>query len=176
MEYGIFEGSEWLWDNNEQKLYRKLIEYNCKHRYYNHEEFKEVNLKPHKVRCDKYYYEFRICHKIYKLHRLVYYLHNPYWDICDNSSNNIIDHKDGNGLNNSIENLNLVTHQQNNQNRKNTKGYYIHKNYKIVRAYYYKDGKQISKSFNIKKYGYDKALELAKQWREEKVNEFYYKG
>ncbi len=57
------------------------------------------------------------------VHRLVYKLHNPDWDIYDNSTSNYIDHKDRNKLNNNIENLRVLTHQQNQWNRK-CKGYY----------------------------------------------------
>jgi len=69
--------------------------------------------------------EFSVNKKIYrfKLHRLVYWLHNPHWDIYNSSTNNSIDHIDGNTLNNNIENLRLVTHQQNQWNQTRAKGY-----------------------------------------------------
>jgi hypothetical protein len=58
------------------------------------------------------------------LHRLVYWLHNPHWDIFDSSiKNNSIDHIDGDRQNNNIENLRVVTNQENHWNRKNAKGY-----------------------------------------------------
>jgi len=57
------------------------------------------------------------------LHRLVYWLHNRDWDILDPSMENRIDHIDGNKQNNNIENLRVVTHQENNWNRTNAKGY-----------------------------------------------------
>ena len=175
MKYGQFRDSEFLWDNDEQKLFRKLIEPNCKNHHFNNEEFKEVTLKPQKSHCGKgkEYFLFRINRNTYKLHRLVYYLYNQDWNIYDSSMNNFIDHRDGNGLNNRIENLNLVTNQQNTQNRKNAKGYYKEGN--RIMANFMKDGKQIRKSFNINKYGYEKALELAKAWREENTKH-YYKG
>ena len=67
-----------------------------------------------------------INNKKYKYHRVVYFLHNPDWDIHDTCCDNSIDHIDQDKLNNSIENLRVVTHQQNmwNQNRK---GYYFNK-------------------------------------------------
>jgi len=62
-------------------------------------------------------------HSLY-IHRLVYWLHNPEWDIFDSSiKNNSIDHIDGNPLNNNIENLRLVTHQENHFNMTRAKGY-----------------------------------------------------
>jgi len=56
----------------------------------------------------------------------VYYLHNKEWAIDDSSRDNYIDHIDRNKLNNSIENLRVVTHTQNQWNR-NGKGYYFRK-------------------------------------------------
>ena len=57
------------------------------------------------------------CRK-FKVHRVIYYIHNQEWDIYDNSKSNLIDHIDGNGLNNNIENLRVATHQQNMWNTK----------------------------------------------------------
>ena len=59
---------------------------------------------------------------IVKVHRLVYWLHNPKWDIFNSSRDNAIDHIDGNTRNNNIENLRVVTQQQNNWNRTHAKG------------------------------------------------------
>jgi hypothetical protein len=52
----------------------------------------------------------------YLHHRIVYYAHNPDWDINDTSNNNHIDHIDGDRLNNQITNLRVVTQAENNQN------------------------------------------------------------
>ena len=67
-----------------------------------------------------------INNKQYLYHRVVYYLHNKEWAIDDSSRDNYIDHIDRNKLNNSIENLRVVTHTQNQWNR-NGKGYYFRK-------------------------------------------------
>ena len=56
-------------------------------------------------------------------HRIVYLLYNPDWDILDNSHDKSIDHIDRDKLNNSIDNLRVVNHQQNHWNRGNVKGY-----------------------------------------------------
>ena len=60
---------------------------------------------------------------LFGLHRLVYWLHNPDWDIMDSNQDNSIDHIDGDILNNNIENLRLVTNQENQWNRTRAKGY-----------------------------------------------------
>ena len=60
-----------------------------------------------------------------KLHRVIYFVNNPEWDIYDSSPDNCIDHKEhkyGVPLDNSIGNLRVVTKQQNTFNT-NAKGY-----------------------------------------------------
>ena len=64
--------------------------------------------------------------KDYQYHRVVYFLHNNKWKIHDSSTNNSIDHIDRDKLNNNIENLRVVTHQENLWNQ-NSKGYCFHK-------------------------------------------------
>ena len=56
------------------------------------------------------------------LSRLVYKAHNPDWDITDSSNNNFVDHINNNSLDNRIENLRILTNQQNQWNT-NAKGY-----------------------------------------------------
>ena len=73
---------------------------------------------------------FGVNYKYYRfsLHRIVYWLHNRDWDIFDSCRNNAIDHIDGNRLNNNIENLRVVTCQENNFNMTRAKGYTWDKN------------------------------------------------
>jgi len=61
--------------------------------------------------------------KTCRLSRLVYKAHNNDWDITDTSDTNYIDHINNNSLDNGIENLRILTHQQNQFNSK-AKGYY----------------------------------------------------
>ena len=69
--------------------------------------------------------QFEVNTKVYtiKIHRLVYWLHNPNWDIFDSSQDNSIDHIDGDTTNNDIENLRVVTTMKNQWNRTRAKGY-----------------------------------------------------
>jgi hypothetical protein len=85
--------------------------------------------------------------KKYKVHRVIYKIHNPDWDIGDTSKTNEIDHIDKIPFNNNIENLRVVTNQQNSFNR-NFKGYSYDKRYNSYRVRITIDGE--SKSFNFK--------------------------
>jgi len=85
-----------------------------------------------KIKTDpRGYKSISIDPKLYRLHRVNYFAHNQSWDIHDTSKNNQIDHKkDKDDLPkhqfNNIENLRVVTCQENQFNR-NCKGYYFHK-------------------------------------------------
>ena len=61
-------------------------------------------------------------------HRLVFYAYNHDFEIFRKSTtDNMIDHVDGDKLNNSIDNLRIVTNQQNQFNQLHAKGYYWQK-------------------------------------------------
>ena len=68
-------------------------------------------------------YQIKINRKNYILSRVVYKAHNNDWNITDISKNNLIDHININSLDNRIENLRILTNQQNQWNKK-YKGYY----------------------------------------------------
>jgi|TARA_R110000824_G_scaffold40703_1_gene121762 hypothetical protein len=86
------------------------------------------------------YIRVGINNKLYLYHRVVYFLHNDAWDIHNTSSDNSIDHIDRNRLNNSIENLRVVTNQQNSWNTY-AKGYSFYKATGKYEAYIKVDGK-----------------------------------
>ena len=76
-----------------------------------------------KIQTDKDGYKLiNIKLKQYRLHRVNYYAHNPTWDIHDSSQDNFIDHENKDKTNNHIENLRVVTNQENSFNTK-AKGY-----------------------------------------------------
>ena len=64
--------------------------------------------------------------KLFKLHRIVYKAYHPEWDIMDTCGDNSIDHIDRDKINNHIDNLRVVTNQENQFNR-DVKGCYYNK-------------------------------------------------
>jgi TnpA family transposase len=83
----------------------------------------------------------------------------------------VIDHLDGNPLNNTVDNLHLKTRRANSQNQKlkssNTSG--VTGVYKSIGgwmcSWYDIDKKEQTKYFSIKKYGNDSAFQLAVDYR-----------
>ena len=78
--------------------------------------------------------------KQYKEHRLIYLMHNPEWDITDTSQK--IDHINMIKDDNRIENLRVVT-QQENQFNTNAKGYSRNKKAQKYEAQIMINGKKI---------------------------------
>ena len=72
------------------------------------------------------YRQVNINYKIYKFHRVVYWINNKNWKLHDSSTDNSIDHIDRDKSNNNIENLRVVTNQENSWNQ-DCKGYSFHK-------------------------------------------------
>ena len=75
------------------------------------------------VYCDRsglQYRQLEVCGKTYRAHRIIFLMHHGYLP-------EQIDHIDGNGLNNDIENLRAATNSQNGSNRgaqkNNTSGF-----------------------------------------------------
>lgn len=71
------------------------------------------------------YEKYTVCvgSKNYHYSRVLFKLYNPDWDITDTSDSNLIDHINKDSLDNRIENLRIVTHQQNMWNT-NARGTY----------------------------------------------------
>lgn len=70
------------------------------------------------------YSRIRCGNKITKRHRIIAY---TYLGLDLEKPKQQIDHIDGNKLNNSLDNLRVVTHQQNQWNQTKAKGYYFNK-------------------------------------------------
>jgi hypothetical protein len=79
------------------------------------------------------YLQIWIGNRYYKVHRVVYKLYHPEWNIEDRSKENRIDHENHNRADNRIVNLRNLTHQENGFNT-NAKGYCWNKQRKKWRA------------------------------------------
>jgi len=82
------------------------------------------------------YKSISIAPKQYLLHRVNYFAHNQGWNIHDFSNKNQIDHEDINKANNNIDNLRVVTCQEN-QFNSICKGYCFNKQKQKWEAYIY---------------------------------------
>lgn len=116
----------------------------------------------------------------YAVHRIIWILHNGQ-DIPDDS---LIDHIDGNTVNNNISNLRLVKEADNTRNSKiysnNTSGkvgvyFDTKRDSKNIPRYYWKaswmelDGTQKTKSYSIEKFGLIEAQVLASIFRDSQI-------
>ena len=109
----------WKGRNINKPYWRKLNIRICK-------GYKKIDLKPNS----------------YYLHRVNYYAWNQDWDIYNSCiKTNSIDHEDRNKTNNNINNLRVVTNQQNHFNR-NCKGYSWYKQSQKWMAYITVNGKR----------------------------------
>ena len=98
------------------------------------------------INNDGYYYIQLYHNKIkkhYRVNRVIYKFNNPDWDFHDSSRDNQIDHIDNCRTNNIIENLRIVNHSQNQQNRPSAKGYTWLKKSQKYMAYIKINNKQI---------------------------------
>lgn len=124
------------------------------------------------------YYVVRINNILYQAHRIVWFLNNG-----KIPSDYFIDHIDRNRANNSLNNLRLITPTLNQHNKKTAdkKGIYISKDKSVVQCYWRTpEGTRPSKSFYTVTHGFEVALELAINYRQEqlkliniKAGEFY---
>ena len=98
---------------------------------------------------DRLSYGYKIIeinNKEYKQHRIVYFAFHQDWDI--NNPKLQIDHINRVKNDNRLENLRVVTSQQNQFNRSNTKGYSFVKDKNKWRGFIMLNGKSISKYFD----------------------------
>jgi hypothetical protein len=124
--------------------YKEIELHGRKLRYYSetHIEMEYRNIKENwrqkpfilKKGYKSYHFKINGINKHIRIHRLVFWIHNPTWDIYNSDMDNSIDHIDGNPLNNKIENLRCVTNQENQFNRQKAKGYYLNKSKKKWRS------------------------------------------
>jgi hypothetical protein len=113
----------------------------------------------------KYYCSFSIGNKLYQFHNYI-------------TKFDMVDHINRDPLDNCIKNLRKADHKLNNNNRNQSKnssgilGVKFDLRYDSFVARIKQDGKEYSKSFNIKKLGYDKAKEMAIEYRKELNEKF----
>lgn len=98
----------------------------------------------------------------------------------------VVDHKDGDGLNNKLENLRLITEQHNSHNQRmkcNNKSGVSGVHLKMdggggrwIAQWNTLDSKRQQKSFSVKKHGYDEAFRLACEHRAKMIEELNTQG
>ena len=118
------------------------------------------------------------------LKSILYSVHRVVWEMFQGTLQDgyIVDHIDGNGLNNSLPNLRAVPHTNNMRNKvmdkRNTSGatgVSLDGNYWRGQCIGL-DGKRNRKSFSIKTYGPDEAFRLACEWRAKMIEQLNAEG
>ncbi len=118
---------------------------------------KKTNWRKATDKLDDGYKRIMLNGKNYQQHRIIYKAFNPNFDI-DNPKL-ILDHINRVKNDNQLSNLRAITHQQNNFNRSNVKGYIFYKQNNKWRGHIMLNGKSICKYFDTE--------EEARDWREE---------
>lgn len=98
----------------------------------------------------------------------------------------VVDHKDGNGLNNNLDNLRLVSEQHNSHNQRkkcNNKsgvnGVHLkpdERGGRWIAQWNDLNSKRQQKSYSVSKYGYDEAFRLACEYRAKMIEELNRQG
>lgn len=118
---------------------------------------------------NKKYWKVRISGRVYRVHRLIVLLNKLYL-----TKDLVVDHLDGNSLNNKLSNLRVCTQEENMKlvNTKNSdiQGVSYNKVYRYWVARWQENNAQKSKTFSIKKFGFDIAKQLALEYRDSKQN------
>ena len=123
---------------------------------------KQDALTPYLASVNKYYFRIRIGGKATKAHRL---LSKAFLNLDIENKSILVDHIDGNGLNNSFENLRLVSPRENQRNMKGVVGGWRVGN-SFRGSIMNNEGKRIYKTL--------KTEELLMAWRREKELEYGY--
>ncbi len=109
--------------------------------------------------------------RMVKVHRVI-------WELTHGviPDNYVIDHIDGDSLNNSIDNLRAVSSETNSRNRcinKNNStgvaGVSFRKNCNCYQASWMENDRLCTRSFSANKYGNEEAFRLAYEWRKEQI-------
>lgn len=112
------------------------------------------------------FWAIKFKNKAVQVHRVIWQL--VYGEIPDSL---VVDHIDGNSLNNKIENLRVVTREVNNKNRGKSKNNStgvngVLKEGACFRATWRENDKPKSKRFSINKLGFEEAFQAACEWRQ----------
>lgn len=130
--------------------------------------WKQIGNTPHKTTSGKYYYRTSLnidgVSRDYKLHRI---LAMVFLGLDINNKTTVIDHLDGNGLNNDLTNLRICSNKENSRNRKNTKGVTYDKINKKFKAF-------VTNNEGRKTYFDHKDHDTALRWRQAKEIEYGY--
>lgn len=114
---------------------------------------------------NKNYWSVKYMGVLYRVHRVIAAI--AFGEI---PSEMVVDHIDGDGLNNKIENLRVCTQTENmhlvNTRGVKTVGVKYSRRHGMWVAYWQENGRQITKSFSVSKYG-EQAYELALAYRAE---------
>lgn len=119
----------------------------------------QTGTTPHKTLGNKYYYRTSVKGIQVHIHRLIA---KAFLLLDMDDRSRVVDHIDGNGLNNSVDNLRVVTQAENQRNRQNVNG--ISKKGNSYRAKIHYNGEYYSKS--------SKDVNVVIAWRREKEIEF----
>lgn len=136
----------------------------------------------HYKRLDSKYWKVKFKLKGVLVHRIIWVLFNG--DIPENM---VIDHIDGNTLNNSIENLRCISKKLNCLNKKKSKantsgstGVFRFKDrkdgYEGYTAMVIYGGRSITKNFYFHKHSEEEAMNLATEWRKARIVELNEQG
>jgi len=129
--------TDFIYYNDEIRCYKNGVVERC---------FKRKGWKiVENIGNNKGYNHIKINKKMILRHRIIAYCFLGLQNIVGtNKGIDLIDHIDGDKLNNSVENLRITNQSGNQRNRKNTKGYYFNKKMNKYRAQINVNGKHIN--------------------------------